>query len=284
MLRRPSWVPPWMLRGSVLAAFGTFSSFGVGFGAAIVYREIVFGWMSAPASNLLSPHGGGLPVFTTPTEPLTTTVKVAWHSGMVVAFGPALLSTYFGVRKYLNKAQRRSVQIYIPVIIGMFLAGNAFAYFVILPAAIRWLIGFSDGIAIATIRLSEYTALVSAMVFWMGVLYQIPLVMFVLSRRGVVSHDRFTKLDWRIPFMFALVFSGLITPTFDIFNLMLVFVPIYALWRVGLYATWLAESNHAEWTIRAITRLFWFFTTLAVLYVLARVLFYMVVEYGGLPR
>lgn len=227
----------------------------MGFGLTFWFRETVFGWLIAPANGLLSPHEGGLPVYTSLTEPLGVTLKVSFWSGLVVAFPVAVLSIYFLARPKLSHRQRRTVAIYLPVLVGLFLAGNAFSYWVILPAGIQFLVDFADGMAVPTIRISEYTKLALRLIFFTGLIFEIPAVMFVLAKARIVTHERFTNIHWLIPFAFSLIFGGLITPSFDIPNMLMIAVPIYVLWRFGLLMAWLAEPGNGSLMLRFIKRI-----------------------------
>ena len=228
----------WLRRfagGAKFGLLGTMAAFGAGAGLTWYFRATVFGWLTAPAGGALSPHDG-LPVYTSLTEMMASTIRLSLHGGLVAAFPVAVFSIYYLARPALNRHQRRMVALFVPLIIGLFLAGNAFAYFVMLKAGVRYLIAFGDGIAVPTIRISEYMSIATAMIVWSGVIWQIPLVMWGLARTGIVSHRQFKKANRYVPWI-ALVFGAIITPTMDVVNMLLVAGPTYGLYLVGLIAT-----------------------------------------------
>jgi len=219
-----------------------FIAFGLGAGFTWYYREAIFGLLFAPAGGSLSPYGG-LPIFTAPTEMMSATIGLAVKGGVVTAFPVLTLSVYQLASPWLNRRQRRFAVIFLPAMLVCYLGGAAFAYFVMLPAGLRFLLHFGDGIAVPVITITEYMKLVTAMIFWLGVIFQIPLAMFLLARFGIVSVRRFRKFQKYVP-VAAFFLSTIITPTFDIVNQTLVAVPIIVLFEVGLFLAWLAEGGH----------------------------------------
>jgi|TARA_R110000765_G_scaffold49669_1_gene101042 sec-independent protein translocase protein TatC len=250
-------VPSWLqriLKGSILVVAGIFAAFGAGFALSLWYRKTVFDWLTSPTNGLLSPHDGGLPVYTSLTEPFGAVLRISVYSGLIFAFPVAVLGFYFMARPHLSSKGRRTVALWVPVIVGLSLGGNSFAYWVILPAAVQFLVDFADGIAVPTIRISEYIKIVVALIFWLGVVANIPVFMFMLAKSRLVDYERLKNIHWLWPFSFSLIFAGIITPTFDVFNLALVAVPIYLLFHAGKLAAWLAIPKNGDLVIRRFMR------------------------------
>jgi sec-independent protein translocase protein TatC len=234
------------------------AAFGAGAGLTWYFRQHVFSWLTAPAGGMLSPHEGGLPVYVTLTEMMASTLRLSFHGGLVAAFPVAVLSIYYLVRPVLNRHQRRTVGLFLPLIFLLFLGGNAFAYWILLPAGVQYLIAFGEGTAHPVITISSYQKLVVMMVFWLGVIAQIPLGMYLASKIGAVSHDQFKKASRYVPWI-ALVLGAIITPTMDILNMLLVAAPIYLLFRVGLFLSWVASPGNGTIMIRRMLALAIFF-------------------------
>jgi sec-independent protein translocase protein TatC len=243
--------------GAKFGLLGTMAAFGAGAGSTWYFRKTVFGWLAAPAGGMLSPHDG-LPVYTTLTEMMGSTIRLSFHGGMVAAFPVAVLSIYYLVRPVLNRRQRRTVGLFLPLIFLLFLAGNAFAYYVLLPAGVQYLIAFGEGIAVPVITISSYMKIVVMMVFWLGVIAQIPLGMYLASKIGAVSHEQFKKVNRYVPWI-ALILGAIITPTMDVINMLLVALPIYLLYRGGLFLSWLASPGNGTIMLRRILALGIFF-------------------------
>jgi len=196
----------------------------------------------APAGGLLSPYGG-LPIFTAPTEMLSATIHLAMMGGVVTAFPVLTVGVLSLLNPLFTKRHRRFLFIFVPAIFVCYIGGAAFAYFVMLPVGLRFLLHFGEGIAIPMVRLTEYMSLITAMIFWLGVVFQLPIAMFLLAKMRIVSAGRLRKLRKYVPAA-AFILSAVITPTFDIINQTMVAVPIILLYEVGLILAWLAEDGH----------------------------------------
>ena len=227
---------------------GTLLAFGIGAGVTWWYRVTIFGWLIAPADGMLSPHQG-LPVYISPTEILSVTIRLSILGGIVFAI-PVLVGTLFYlVRPLLKRSERRLVALFLPAILLAFLAGTSFAYFVLLPVGIAFLLSFGEGVAVPTIRISEYLSLALTLVFWLGVIFELPLLMYLLAKLRLVSYQRFKRIRKFVPPV-AIIVSAIITPTFDIVNQLLLAGPIIILYEVGLLLTWLAQPGKGRLVLR----------------------------------
>ena len=225
-------------------------AFGVGAGSTWNFRETIFAWLIAPAHGALSPFGG-LPVFINPVEMWGVTFGLAIKGGLVVAFPVATVSVFQLVSPLLDQRRRRFVALFLPAIFLCYLGGAAFAYFVILPTGMRYLLNFGTNIAVPLISISAYMKIVTALLFWVGVVFEIPLVMFLLAQLRLVSSARFRKFRKYVPFV-AFGLGTFITPGFDAVNATMVALPIIVLFEVGLFLAWLAEGGHRTCARKAV--------------------------------
>jgi sec-independent protein translocase protein TatC len=232
---------------------GVLLAFGTGAGLTWYFRVTIFGWLTDPADGMLSPHQG-LPIYTSPTEILSTTIKLSLTGGVVFAI-PVLVGTVFYlVRPLLKRNERRLVALFLPAILLCYLAGVSFAYFVMLPVGIAFLLHFGEGIAVPTIRISEYLSLVITLIFWLGVIFELPLLIFLLAKLRLVSYQRFKRVRKFVP-PAAIIISAILTPTMDIVNQLLLAGPIIVLYEVGLMLAWLAQPGKGRFVIRKLKAL-----------------------------
>ena len=232
---------------------GTFLAFGIGAGLTWYFRAIIFGWLIAPADGQLSPHQG-LPVYTSPTEILSVTIRLSLTGGVIFAIPVLVLTIFYLVSPLISRHERRLVALFLPAILAAFLAGVSFAYFVMLPVGIAFLLSFGEGIAVPTIRISEYLSLAIVLLFWLGVIFELPLVMFLLAKLRLVSYQRFKRVRKFVPPV-SIILSAIITPTFDIVNQLMVAIPIIVLYEVGLLLAWLAQPGKGRLVIRKLKEL-----------------------------
>lgn len=217
-------------------------AFGIGASSTWYFREAIFRFLLAPAKGALSPFGG-LPVFTSPVEMLGVTIGLAMKGGMVVTFPVVVFSIYTLASPLLNPKQRRFATLFLPAIFACYVGGTAFAYFVMLPTGMKFLLHFGTNIAVPVISITAYLSIVTALLFWLGIVFEIPLVMFLLAKLKLVSRRRFTRFRKYVPFA-AFFLGAIITPTFDAVNQTMVALPIIALYEFGLVLAWLAEGGH----------------------------------------
>ena len=201
----------------------------------------VFGWLFAPAKGSLSPYGG-LPVFTGPSEMMGAVIHLAMMGGLVVAFPVATVGVYQLVSPLLSRRRRRGILLFLPAVFVCFLGGVAFAYFVMLPVGLKFLLHFGEGIAVPLINITEYMSLVTALLFWLGVVFELPPVMFLLTKLRLVRYEQFRRIHRYVPAA-AFVLSALLTPSSDVVNSTLVAVPIIGLFEIGLFLSRLARPK-----------------------------------------
>ena len=220
------------------ALLSVFVAFGVGASLTWYFRTTIFLWLLAPARAQISPTWQ--PIFTGPTEMMGQAIHLAMWGGFAMAFPVLVFQVFRLVRPLLNKQQRRFVVLFLPAGLVCYLAGAAFAYFVLLPTGLGFLLQFGTDVAVPLLRISEYMSLVLAMVFWLGVVFELPLVMVGSTTLRIVKYSRWKQLRRYVPAM-AFMLAAIITPTFDVVNVTLVAVPIIVLFEVGLFFSWLVQ-------------------------------------------
>jgi sec-independent protein translocase protein TatC len=139
----------------------------------------------------------------------------------------------------LTAKERRMVLLAIPVTSILFLTGVAFAWFVLVPTAIPFLQSFMGDVFRPEWTAGEYIAFLTALMFWMGVAFEMPVVFSVLARLGLVSPGLLIS-NWRLAVVLMTVAAALITPTVDPFNMLLVVAPLLLLYLISIFLTALA--------------------------------------------
>lgn len=206
------------------------------------YRQIIE-FLSRPAYDLETGSGLDL-VFIEVTELLTTAVKVSFVAGFVLALPVILHQVIMFVAPGLTGRERRYLFLFMPAALMAFAAGVAFAYYVLTPPALRFLLGFSD-VATPLIRISNFVNLMVRLLFWMGVAFETPLIMYMLAQLGIVSAQRLSRFR-RYWVVIAFILAAIITPTFDPVNQALVAGPLLVLYEIGVLLARLAGRSRRE--------------------------------------
>ena len=174
------------------------------------------------------------------TENMGVYMKVSLLSGFIFALPYILYQLLAFVMPGLKPGEKRWVIMAIPLATLLFVIGVAFSYFVMLPAAIPFLTNFL-GIP-TTPRLSNYFNFMTNLMFWIGVAFEAPLVVFVLAKLRLVSAKALLK-QWRIAIVVIAVMAALITPTVDPVNMGLLMLPLFLIYLLSAIFAWLARRN-----------------------------------------
>ena len=215
----------------------------VGSAVSFAFYKRIIDFLSRPAYNLDSGAGIEL-VFIEVTELLTTAVKVSFVAGFVLALPVILYQVIMFVSPGLTGRERRYLFMFLPAALLAFVAGVAFAYYVLTPPALRFLLGFSD-VATPLIRISNFVNLMVRLLFWMGVAFETPLVMYMLAQLGIVSARQLSRFR-RVWVVLAFILGAIITPTFDPVNQALVAGPLLVLYEIGVLLAKLAGRSRRK--------------------------------------
>src|SRR5512147_3101487 len=181
---------------------------------------------------LIEPYGGILETID-PTENVTTYFRVALMSGAVLAMPVLIYFIWSFIAPGLEQKEKRYVRYVVPGATILFLLGAAFAWGLMLPAAIGFLSTFEPTIFKTSWRAAAYIPFVTSLIFWIGVAFELPLVVFFLAKLKVVTPRKLLSW-WRFAFVGAAIVAALITPTVDPFNMLLVMAPLVFLYFLSI--------------------------------------------------
>ena len=215
----------------------------VGTGASFAFFDEIIAFLVRP-SGLETGKGGQL-IITEVTEFLTTAFKVSVLSGFVLALPIIIYQVIMFVAPALTPKERRLLFGFLPLVLVAFVSGMAFAYFVLTPPALRFLLTFGEEVVTPFIRVSNIVNLMVRLLFWMGVAFETPLIMYLLAQLGIVSSRRLSRFR-RVWVVLAFILGALITPTFDPVNQTLVALPLLALYEFGILLARLAERGRRK--------------------------------------
>ncbi len=174
------------------------------------------------------------------TEPISTVMRVALMAGVVLAFPYITLEIWLFIAPGLSRKSRIAGLFAIPIATLLFFGGMIFTYYILLPAAIPFLINF---MGIETIpRPSSYVKFVTTILFWIGIAFEYPLVIFFLAKIGLANW-RILLQQWRLAIVIIAVAAALITPTVDPINMSLVMGPLIVLYFLGILLARIARPH-----------------------------------------
>ena len=189
-------------------------------------------------------------VYTEVTELLGTTVKVAMLGGFALALPVILYQAVRFVAPGLTARERRVLLAFLPAALLAFVGGMAFGYFVMIPPALRFLLTFGGEVAEPLIRISNIVNIMVRLLFWLGVSFETPLVMYALATLGIVDARGFARFR-RLWLVAAFVIAAAITPTIDPLNQAIVAGPLIVLYELGVLLARLAGRRRAGAALNA---------------------------------
>ena len=184
-------------------------------------------------------------IYTEVTEMLGTYIKVSLYSALVLTLPFIVYQAVIFVRPALTRKEKTYLYIMLPSVFLLFTVGAVFAYFVLLPPALKFLLTFGGDIATPMIRVENYISVLTKLIFWIGMCFEIPLVMFFLTKIGVLRPEWLSKYR-RLAYVLAFVLGAIITPTFDPLNQSLVAIPIILLYEFGILLSKLARRQKTD--------------------------------------
>ena len=179
------------------------------------------------------------------TDPMTVTLQIGLGAGLLLAL-PLVL--YFVGAYLLPALEPKEKKLLVPTFLAgafLFLLGASFCYFVVLPRALAFFQAFNQWLGLETSwTMASYTDFVLQMLVGFGLSFELPLVMVLLARLGILPRATVAE-HRRHAVIVLLVLAACVTPTSDPFNLALMFVPLYGLFELGLAGMGWAERKLA---------------------------------------
>ncbi len=201
--------------------------------ALLVLTGLSFIFTGRVMEFLLIPAGGIKPVFLKPTEMFITYFKVALIGGMAFSMPVIVYELIAFIVPGLKPSEKKYLYIVLPSATLLFVGGLAFSYWVLLPFALRYLLNFGGDIATAFISIGEYISFVTTLMIWMGVVFELPLLLVFLAKVRVVSQKQLRGF-WKYALVGSFIVAAVITPTPDPLNQTMVALPLYLLYEVGV--------------------------------------------------
>jgi sec-independent protein translocase protein TatC len=213
--------------------------------AVIILASMVsFAWTDQLVEWLKRPAGPALQrfAFFSPPEAFLAYMKVAITVGLFLSAPVILAQVWAFISPGLTARERRYGFGFIWCGSALFVAGGAFAYWVLLPVSLRFLLNFGHGQMEPVMSVSRYLSFTTMVILSCGAAFQLPLVMFVLARLGLVS-AHLLRQKWRHAVIAIVVAAAILTPTADVATLLLLAVPMLALYELSIWVTGFSASR-----------------------------------------
>jgi sec-independent protein translocase protein TatC len=197
---------------------------GVAFALCFWQNELLLSIANDPL-----PADNAQPLTLGVTEPFFTTVEVSAYGTMILALPVVLYQLYAFVLPAFSPEERKTITPFLIAIPFLFIAGVAFAYFVVMPVAVKFLLNFNQTEFNIQVRARDYYSFFGVMLIAMGLLFQIPIAMLSVTRLGIVPPEWFAQNRRYAIFIIAVIAAA--APGGDPVSMIMIMIPLLLLYE-----------------------------------------------------
>jgi sec-independent protein translocase protein TatC len=195
-------------------------------------------WITRPMIKALGDaHLDQKLVYTHPAGYLNLLITLSIYLGLVIASPWILYQIWLFVAPALYKHERSAITGFLFSTVFLFLSGIAFGYFIMLPYILRFLISF-QGPVVPLISINEYFDLILMILLGLGLVFELPILIFFLSLFGIVT-PKFLLQNFRYAILIIAIVAAIITPTPDATTMLIFMAPMVGLYFLGVGVSWL---------------------------------------------
>lgn len=217
----------------------------VGFCVCFAFHEKLFTWMKNPIIYALQSHHQQVNlVYTNPTDPFNLSLKISLIAGLFIASPFVLYQIWGFIAPGLYRNERRYVAPFMVSTVGLFTAGGYFAYRIVYPAALEFLINYSAQFT-PMITIQEYMSLFLTLVLGLGIVFEMPILVFFLALFGIVSPGWMIR-NFRYSVLGIFIIAGALAPTPDIMNMLVFAAPMLGLYVISIGVAWLVHPKNRK--------------------------------------
>lgn len=209
----------------------------VGVGIAFTFTQKMLVFLAVPVGGLQ-----GFRVIEV-TESVGVYMKIALLAGIAIALPYVAFEFWLFAAPGLRPRERWFGLIGIPLAAVFFIGGMAFTYYMLLPSALPFLLHFAG--FQSQLRPESYYSFITGLMFWIGVAFEFPLVIYVLTAMGLVKPQPLLR-NWRIAVVVIAIVAAAITPTVDPVNMGLVMLPMTLLYFISIVLSYMAYSGRRK--------------------------------------
>jgi sec-independent protein translocase protein TatC len=224
-------------------AFVSAAVLAVGVVVAAIFNSFVFKVLLRPLDQVHGLPATAYKITTfSPAEPFMVSLKVWLVAGLIIA-APVLIWEFWAfVGPAFTPTEKRYFYPIVTATTGLFLCGVALAYFLVLPKGLQWLLTFGSGNFNVQNRASDYFTFVALFVLAFGAVFELPVILVLLARVGVID-DKFLRKNRRYAIVILAVVSAVITPSQDAFSMLAMLIPLVVLYEISIHLSRLVQPK-----------------------------------------
>ena len=217
----------------------------VTFAGSFYFAPQIFSFLAAP----LAAAGQTKVIYTEIFEAFMVQIKVAFFAAMMLSFPIIANQLWQFVAPGLYRKEKRALLPFLLATPVLFLMGASLAYFIAIPTALHFLLGYQGEVAngveqLALPAISKYLDFIMQFLFAFGITFLLPVLLMLLERAGIVTYDQL-KGAWRYAVVAAFAISAVLTPP-DVLSQLLLAIPLIALYFLSLVGIWFTHRRKAK--------------------------------------
>lgn len=201
-------------------------------GAAVLLASIACYFYAADLVHIITAPAGKL-YYMNPAEAFFTYIKVSFFAGFLLALPVVFHQIWAYVIPALTKQEYRVSLFLVPASLVLFFVGIAFSYFLVLPAGIKFFMGFATDDLQPMFSIGQYLSFIISFLLPFGFVFELPLFILVLAKIGLIS-SAFLRAKRRVVIVLAFVVGAVVSPTPDVFSQTMVAVPLMILYELSI--------------------------------------------------
>ncbi|MEP6345684.1 MAG: twin-arginine translocase subunit TatC, partial [Parasphingorhabdus sp.] len=219
----------------------------VAFLVSIFFADEIFGILVQPLTDAF-PAGEGKLIYTKLYEAFFVEIKVAMFAAFFIAFPIISNQLWAFVAPGLYANEKKAFLPFLVATPVLFMAGASLAYFIVMPTAFRFFLGFEGEVGGLTQEalpaMGDYLSLVMQFILAFGVCFQLPVLLLLLNRAGIVSRQQLKGMR-RYMIVAAFALAAILTPP-DVVSQLMLGIPLILLYEVSLAIMWFTERKKSE--------------------------------------
>ena len=216
----------------------------VGTGIAACYSKEIFALLQQPLLTTL-PEGASF-ITTNPIEPMVTYLKVALLAGVFFSSPFIFYQLWRFVAPGLLAHEKKWAIAFVTAATLFFVGGALFGYFVIFPIGFQFFVKALAGTEIQLLpQMQQYLGFIAKMLLTFGLIFEMPVVLALLGRIGVVNYRQLSKAR-RTVLVVAFLIAGILTPGPDVLSQLLLALPLLVLYELSVWIVWMIEPKRSQ--------------------------------------
>lgn len=203
--------------------------------ASIPFTQRLLEILKWPAKGTI-----GRLAFFSPQEAFLIYMRIALLSGLIVSMPIILYQLWAFIAPAIEERLKKRATLFILFCFTAFITGIFFAYFILIPPALKFLLSFGKEQLEPVISAGKYISFVVSLILASGVVFQMPVLSLVLSRLGIITPQILRK-KYKYAIVIIFIVAAIITPTPDAFNMLILALPMLFLYEVSIWISWLVK-------------------------------------------